>query len=89
MIPYNTGECRKHVMQQLRNTSIFAVRAITSLDSTSCARLFSPPVAPAQRDAENEGCWTLGRDDETDSSEIKYYEPQIGNANSSPFRAVA
>jgi hypothetical protein len=32
-----------------------------------------------QRDAENEGCWTLSpRDEETDSSEIKYYEPQIG-----------
>jgi hypothetical protein len=54
MIPYNVGECRKHVMQQLRNAAIFA------------------------RDAENEGCWTLSpRDEETDSSEIKYYEPQI------------
>jgi len=36
-----------------------------------------------QRDAENEGCWTLSpRDEETDSSEIKYYEPQIGTRHS-------
>ena len=28
MIPYNVGECRKHVIQQLRNAAIFAVRAL-------------------------------------------------------------
>jgi hypothetical protein len=30
MIPYNVGECRKHVMQQLRNAAIFAVCIATS-----------------------------------------------------------
>jgi hypothetical protein len=43
-----------------------------------------------QRDAENEGCWTLSpRDEETDSSEIKYYEPQIGTPQCSVSFSVS
>jgi hypothetical protein len=36
MIPYNVGECRKHVMQQLRNAAIFAVRIATSTSFYTC-----------------------------------------------------
>lgn len=86
MIPYNVGECRKHVMQQLRNAAIFAVCIATrptTVLRVVCVCFFCLTVLLlnpfVQRDAENEGCWTLSpRDEETDSSEIKYYEPQIG-----------